>query len=166
MEQGALSNNSALLKEQNGLTLVEVMIALLIFLLVFMALMQTTLVCIDQNLRNVLRDEAVQIAAQRLNGKLRDDSNNEYLGLRTISFSDLQGMATGAWTSPITVSRNFRDLTKPFVVTSRVTNLPTDPGTTTIQIEVAVGWDHKRELASQQPTNTEYKHSISFLRRQ
>jgi len=50
-----------------GFTLVEVMIALVITLLVFLALMQTALVGIDSNMRNVLRDEAVKIAEMRMN---------------------------------------------------------------------------------------------------
>ena len=50
-----------------GFTLVEVMIALLVALLVFFALMQTALVGIDANMRNVLRDEAVAIAEMHMN---------------------------------------------------------------------------------------------------
>jgi type IV pilus assembly protein PilV len=55
------------LSDRKGVTLVEVMIALVILLLVFLALMQTALVSIDANMKNVLRDEAVSIAEQRLN---------------------------------------------------------------------------------------------------
>src|SRR4030042_3942429 len=51
----------------SGFTLVEVMIALVGVLLVFLALMQTALVGIDSNMRNVLRDEAVSIAEMRMN---------------------------------------------------------------------------------------------------
>ena len=39
-----------------GFTLVEVMIALVVLLLVFLALMQTALVSIDSNMKNNLRD--------------------------------------------------------------------------------------------------------------
>jgi len=51
---------------KQGLTLVEVMIAMVISLLVFFAVMQTALVGISANMRNVLRDEAVNIAEMRL----------------------------------------------------------------------------------------------------
>jgi len=51
----------------SGFTLVEVMIALVITLLVFLALMQTALVGIDSSMRNILRDEAVSIAEMRVN---------------------------------------------------------------------------------------------------
>ncbi len=55
-----------------GLTLVEVMIALIIMLLVFFALMQTALVGIDSNMINSLRSEAVNIAEMRMN-EVRND---------------------------------------------------------------------------------------------
>lgn len=54
-------------KDNKGFTLVEVMIALVITLLVFLALMQTALVSIDVNMRDTLRDEAVKIAEERMN---------------------------------------------------------------------------------------------------
>lgn len=60
MQQIALLN-------KKGLTLVEVMIALVIFLFVFFALMQTALVSIDANMINALRNEAVNIAEMRIN---------------------------------------------------------------------------------------------------
>jgi prepilin-type N-terminal cleavage/methylation domain-containing protein len=60
MQQIALLNNK-------GLTLVEVMIALVVFLFVFFALMQTALVSIDANMINSLRNEALNIAEMRMN---------------------------------------------------------------------------------------------------
>lgn len=47
---------------KEGMTLVEVLIAMVVLLLVSLALMQTALVSIDANMRNVLRDEAVSVA--------------------------------------------------------------------------------------------------------
>lgn len=57
---------TTVLLNNKGLTLVELMIALVILLLVSLALMQTALVGIDSNMRNVLRDEAVRIAEMRM----------------------------------------------------------------------------------------------------
>lgn len=51
---------------RKGFTLVEVMIALLMLLLISLAMMQTALVSIDANMTNVLRDEAVHVAEQRM----------------------------------------------------------------------------------------------------
>jgi prepilin-type N-terminal cleavage/methylation domain-containing protein len=53
-------------RNNRGLTLVEVMIALLVALVIFLALMQTALIGIDANMRNVLRDEAVSVAADMM----------------------------------------------------------------------------------------------------
>lgn len=52
---------------KKGLTLVEVLIAMVVLLLVSLAMLQTALLGIDSNMRNVLRDEAVSIAEQRMN---------------------------------------------------------------------------------------------------
>jgi Tfp pilus assembly protein PilV len=49
------------------MSLVEVMIALVVMLLVFFALMQTALVGIDSNMLNSLRSEAVNVAEIRMN---------------------------------------------------------------------------------------------------
>ena len=53
--------------DKTGLTLVEVLIALVVVLVVSLALMQTALVSIDSNTRNTLRDEAVNISEMRMN---------------------------------------------------------------------------------------------------
>lgn len=58
---------STVLLNKKGLTLVEVLIALVVLLLVSLAMMQTALVSIDSNMLNVLRDEAVSIAEMRMN---------------------------------------------------------------------------------------------------
>jgi Tfp pilus assembly protein PilV len=55
------------LKDTRGLSLVEVMIAMVVLLFVSLALMQTALVSIESNMKNVLRDEAVAIAEERIN---------------------------------------------------------------------------------------------------
>jgi prepilin-type N-terminal cleavage/methylation domain-containing protein len=56
----------AYVKTETGFSLVEVMIALVVLLLVFMGLMQAALLGIDSNLRNIFRDEALRIAAERM----------------------------------------------------------------------------------------------------
>jgi prepilin-type N-terminal cleavage/methylation domain-containing protein len=53
-------------QDKRGLTLIEVLIALTVSSVVFMALLQTTLLSISQNTRNSARDEAVRIAEMRM----------------------------------------------------------------------------------------------------
>src|SRR5512142_49616 len=85
MERIALSNNK-------GMSLIEVMIALLILAIVSLALMQTALLGMKENLRNAIRDEAVNVADQRMNE------------LRETQYDDL--LASSA--TETTISRNFR----------------------------------------------------------
>src|SRR5512143_830774 len=52
--------------DSRGVTLVEVMISLVILLIVFMGLIQASLLSINHNMRNSVRDEAVRIAAESM----------------------------------------------------------------------------------------------------
>ncbi len=55
------------LHNKNGMTLIEVMIALLILMIVALAVMQTALVGMRVNLQNSMRDEAVNVVDLRMN---------------------------------------------------------------------------------------------------
>ena len=61
---------------KKGVTLVEVMISLVILLIVFMGLIQASLLSMQSNMKNVLRDEAVRITSDRM------------ARLRSIAFTD------------------------------------------------------------------------------
>jgi type IV pilus assembly protein PilV len=50
-----------------GVSLVELLVAMVILLFVSLALMQTALLSIEFNTKNVLRDEAVRVAEMRIN---------------------------------------------------------------------------------------------------
>ncbi|MFH0933206.1 MAG: prepilin-type N-terminal cleavage/methylation domain-containing protein [Nitrospirota bacterium] len=118
---------------KKGLTLVEVMIALVVLLLVSLALMQTALVSIDANMRNVLRDEAVGIAEMRMNEA------------RNTPFDSL--VSDGA---DIPITRNIRSITNfPYTTRMTVTNL-----NTVNRVDITVGWTWKGE---------NYIHSITTI---
>jgi prepilin-type N-terminal cleavage/methylation domain-containing protein len=55
------------IRNRHGMSLVELLMALVVLLVVFFALMQTALVGIDSNMRNTLRGEAVNAAEIRMN---------------------------------------------------------------------------------------------------
>jgi len=78
-----------------GFTLVEVMVALIIMLIVFLALMQTALVGIDSNMVNVLRSEAVNIAEIRMN----EARNIPFTSILSDSSSPLSDYLDGGCTS-------------------------------------------------------------------
>lgn len=60
MERIALYN-------RRGMTLIEVMMALLILAVVSLAMMQTALLGMKENMRNAIRDEAVNLADEKMN---------------------------------------------------------------------------------------------------
>jgi len=184
MEQAVSRNKKEnLLIKQDGLTLVEVMIALSVFLLVFMGLFQTALLSVEHNMKNILRDEAVNIAAARMeearsmpfenvatNPDVCSGSNNlctadEECCLEkddctetcvTPTTVTLSSCATTTY--PILASRNFRNISNfPFGTEITVTDFVNAAGDIdTKQITVEVAWEYKNEC---------YIHSVTSLRR-
>jgi len=129
------------LSDKKGLTLLEVMIALVVLLLVSLALMQTALVSINSNMTNILRDEAVSIAEQRMNEA------------RNTPFAALAG------TTNATVFRNFRNVTNfPYTVTTAVSDLNLDNK----QINVTVTWEWREKTVA---NGNPYTHRISTIMR-
>jgi prepilin-type N-terminal cleavage/methylation domain-containing protein len=63
--------------QNKGVSLVEVMVALTVLLIVFLGMIQTSIVAIQANMKNVLRDEAVNITA------------GEMVKIRAAGFDDL-----------------------------------------------------------------------------
>jgi len=129
MQQTALPNNKRGKDSRQagmtlkGLSLVEVMISLVILLLVFLALMQTALVSIDSNIRNLLRDEASSIAEQRMTA------------LRNTRFDDL----TAGTVVEGGIPRQFREMSVTFTPTRTIT----DPDADNKQITVRIDWNWK-----------------------
>jgi Tfp pilus assembly protein PilV len=103
-----------------GLTLVEVMIALLVALVIFLALMQTALIGIDANMRNVLRDEAVSVAAERMDLE------------RDMAFSSVVSE------TPPPVYRQVRNVNVPFYEDIFITDL--DANNKIINVRVTWQW--------------------------
>jgi type II secretory pathway pseudopilin PulG len=73
------------------MSLVEVLIAMTVLLFVSLALMQTALVSIDANMKNVIRDEGVRVAEARMIsmrsqdfGTLANATGNAHLDIRGI----------------------------------------------------------------------------------
>lgn len=144
-----------------GVTLVEVMIALVVLLIVFLGLMQTALLSVDNNLRNIYRDEAITVASQEMSC------------LKNIPFDNLSvGTNCGTGVSPscqtgggsqISYTRKFRNITKSYTVCDTITNL--DAGVNTRSVQVFVGWNHKNETPPLTPTGTEFQFTVATVRR-
>lgn len=95
-----------------GLTLIEVMIASLIILVLFMALMQSVLLSVNMNNKNELRDASVNIAAERMRE------------LRSLDFDDVVLADTGgASVADGTETRDFRNFSRTFTLTRTIADL-------------------------------------------
>jgi type IV pilus assembly protein PilV len=131
------------MQNKKGLTLVEVMIALLILLVVSLALMQTAMVSIDANTRNASRDEAVKIAEE-----LIDEA-------RSLPFDDFDQNGTtdpDPLTMNGTVTRQIRNTTITYTTTTVVDTFNEDNK----EIDIAVSWTWAGQLSN---------HRISTIRK-
>jgi prepilin-type N-terminal cleavage/methylation domain-containing protein len=145
MEQIVLKNNQ-------GLTLVEVLIAMVVFLLVSLAMMQTALVGIDSNSRNFLRDEAVSVTEIRMNEA------------RNVPFASLVSDA-----ADVPIVRNIRNITGGVTFNTRVVvteldgdgNLGTDDANIK-QINVTNTWEWRDNTVA---NGNAYTHRISTIRK-
>ena len=131
-------------RNNRGLTLVEILVALVITLVVFLGLMQTAMISMDVNTNNQLREQAVSIAEQRMR-ELRDLSEGN--------------LPAGTWTPVETVPvkfRNFADIN--YTVDITVVNIGAAPDVTAKQIDVLVTWQDPK-------TGDNLTHRISTLKR-
>lgn len=136
----------AAIRDNRGMTLIELLFALVILLVMSLALIQMSLTGIHYNMRNVLRDEAVSIAEMRMNQ------------LNAKPFNDSELLATVATgTTEATISRTIRNFSVGFTPTRTITDLATG-GTTsnTKQITISVAWSVKGQ---------QYSHSMTTIKR-
>jgi len=145
---------------EGGFTLIEVMIAMVVSLLVFFALMQTALVSIDSNMKNNLRDEAANIAAMRMEQarNLRYTLSTDNLisdAVGTLPAVDLSGNtscpATPApFAAGVLEPRNIRSITANFCTNRTVTAIDSN----TKRVTIRVGWKWRNE---------DFNHNISTI---
>ena len=123
--------------DNKGMTFLEVMIATVFLMIVSLALVQTSLLGFQENLRNSLREEAVRIADQRI-GELRARAYTQ-------AFTD---PLLNPGVTPATVTRNLRSFQKDFSMTTTITDLSTENK----QITVKVDWTYKGPTFSHSST--------------
>lgn len=136
-DKGMILNNK-------GVTLVEVMIAMVILLIVFMGLVQASLVSINSNTRNVLRDEAVRI------------TSDELTKIRASAYDDLDRDAGTVLDYPaapdVTITRTFRNFDVSYDIDVVITILDAEHK----HISIETTWDWQGE---------QYTHQIVTTRR-
>jgi len=127
------------LNDKKGLTLVEVVIALLVLLIVFLGLMQTALFSIDANMINVLRDEAVSMAEERMSEA------------RNIPFDSLSAGTTDVSPPP----RSLRNIPNYAYSVMRTVS---SAGTDAMRVDITVTWEWKEKTGA-----NAYTHTISTI---
>ncbi len=110
----------------DGFTIVEVLVSMVILLFVALAMMQTAMMTMESNARNVIRDEGVRLASEKLNE------------LKTVAEDDLN--AQDGVTE--TISVQIRNMTISYTVTYGVTTLAADEAA---RIEVTVQWSWRQQ---------------------
>jgi type IV pilus assembly protein PilV len=143
--QGLLIDN--LCFEERGFTLIEVMIAMFVLLVGMLALLNTSAVVIENNLANVLRDEAATLAQSKMSDIKNtpfSDINSEYLLSQPPQPTVLP--ICGLPASPLVVTRSFRDMAVNYNVACNLQTL--DSAGDTISVQVIVSWSYKGNLYS------------------
>ena len=152
-----MSNNKKQFHRQQGFTLVEIMIALLVFMVVMLGVAAGLIQTIRVNRGNVVRDEALRLATDDLN-RLKGER---------FSVSGTSAALTAAnWPpDPATIPDiqvNIRGGVMPFERLSQVTDLGT--ATALKRIDVVVGWnDPGNSGAVLVPTNRTRQVSLSTI---
>ena len=126
-------NNKQKHRDQGGFTLVEIMIALLVFMVIMLGVAAGLLAAIRTNKGNVVRDEALRIAESELNQ------------LKGLQFSDSGVSGNLAATSGNglalpDVATTIRGVPITFARTKRITDVVTAINTLKT-VEVVVGWN-------------------------
>lgn len=143
---------------QKGVTLVEVMISLVILLIVFMGLIQASLVSINTNMHTAVRDGATSIASEYM-------SRAKATPIDTLATPATAGC--GATISPLNlngvINRQVRNVLQPFTVAT--TGCFTDAGLLSAQVTVTVTYTYPGEDPTK-PQNWKTTIVTSLVRRQ
>ena len=159
MQRTVLRNN---LDSKEGLTLVEVLIALVIFLFLSLALMQTALMSIDSNMVSALRNEGVRIAEERMNEargypfSLNNDKlSTNGLDVLALPLANCSANFIASFASGVLIQRSVRSIQAFNFCTNRtITLLPDLSNPSSANVTVTVGWQWKGK---------DYVHSVSTL---
>jgi type IV pilus assembly protein PilV len=138
---------SVLRNNNKGFSLVEMVIAMVIILIGLLGLVQATLLSIDSNVTNQLRDEAVRLAEESMNQ------------IKSLPVTD-EALPPAA-NQCNSVERNVRNMIETYQVCTTIVNLNNDK--TRKSVQVVVGWDHKKENPPKTLTGKEFEYSMTSI---
>jgi type IV pilus assembly protein PilV len=128
---------------QKGFSLIELMIAMFIFMIVMLGMLAGVNSSIQTNKGNVLRDEAIRLAEDELS-RLRSE--------QFTSMGVSANIAATNWTGPNNITVNVRSGQITYALSRRITDIA--GGISPLKrIDVAVGWNDVGGAAAQAPTN-------------
>ena len=127
------------MKNNGGMTLVEVLVAMAIVFIVFLGMSSAGLVVLDQNIKNSQRDEAVSVAEM------------EMQQVRNTPFSVLTSASDNVSVSIDNVSRQIRGLNVNYGVWRTVNHLDVN----NLQVSIRVTWNR---IENQQTRS--YNHTV------
>ena len=139
---------TALRNNDRGFSLVEMLVAMVIILVAILGLFQVTLLSIDSNVINVLRDEAVRLAEERMDQ------------LKSLPVTD-EALPPGNQCDAVQVKRNLRNFIESYQVCTTIIDLSGD--VTKKSVQVVVGWNHKETTPVKLPTNKVFQYSMSSI---
>ena len=151
-----MSNNKPQSHGQQGFTLVEIMIAMLVFMVIMLGVAGGLIAAIKANSGNVVRDEALRLAEDELN-RLKGDQFSTFG-----TSGDLTATAPPVWTALPNMLSHIRGGTITFARATQVTDLAT-VATALKRIDVAVGWDEPAGGAALPATGKNRQVSLSTI---
>ena len=140
------------MKQQAGFTLVEVMFALMIFMVIMLGLAQGELAALRTQQGNIMREEATQLIESELS-RLK----SERFTMTDIS-NELDEIP---WTTPEEITVSSRKGSLNFARAIRITDINAE-GTLLKRIDVAVGWEQGNG-AQLGPTNKNRQTALSTI---
>ena len=140
---------------QKGVTLVEVMISLVILLVVFMGLIQASLVSINSNLRNAVRDGATSIVAEYM-------SRAKATPIDTLAGAVMCAAAPPFNTTQVVLRRQVRNAIQQYAVETDACFI--DAGLNSAQVTVLVTYTYPGEDPAN-PLNQKTTRINSIVRR-
>jgi len=141
-----VSNDKRWICRQQGFTLIEVMVALLIFMVIALGLARGEIAALRAQTDNVLRDEATRLAEEQLND------------LRGQPFTNL---AAAPWTNPESLPVTMRAGRVVFARSFQIIEIDAT-ATQLMRIDVAVGWNQGNN-PPEQPVNTNHQVLLSTI---
>jgi len=149
-----VSNNKQHSHGQQGFTLVEIMIAMLVFMVIMLGVAGGLIAAIKANSGNVVRDEALRLAEDELN-RLKGDQFS--------TFGTSGDLTAKNWTALLpNMLSHIRGGTITFARATQVTDLAT-AATALKRIDVAVGWDDPAGGAALPATGKNRQVSLSTI---